>query len=243
MSLAFANEPGRSVMDAVIDFLRSKSPLILLDNCEHLIGAVAGLVENLLVSCPTLTIVCTSREALGVRGETLLQVPSLALPPSASAIDRPDDPTTEWFVEVGSTEAVRLFVDRASAVLSSFSLTPENAPAVVEICRRLDGIPLAIDWRPPVSKSCRPRRSPCGLTTASGFLLAVRELRCPVSRPCRPSSIGVGNCWPIREGFAPTIGGLLGWMDVAGRGSNHPFPTGSWVKSIRQSTHSMGWDS
>ena len=142
--LGVRDEPGRSPLDAVIDFLRSKSTLILFDNCEHLIGPIADLVENLLVSCPTLTIVCTSREALGVGGETLLQVPSLSLPTSATG-DHGVESTAGWLAEVASTEAVRLFVDRASAVLSSFSLTPNNAPAVVEICRRLDGIPLAIE--------------------------------------------------------------------------------------------------
>ena len=91
--LGISDEPGRPVVDMVVDFLRSKSPLILLDNCEHIIGAVAVLVEGLLASCPTLTIVCTSREALGVRGETVLQVPSLALPPPAPGSDRRRDPT------------------------------------------------------------------------------------------------------------------------------------------------------
>ena len=138
-------EPGRPLVDMVIDFLRSKSLLMLLDNCEHVIGAVAVLVERLLASCPTLTIVCTSREALGVHGETVLQVPSLALPPPSHGTDWGGDPTNEWFEEIAATEAVQLFVDRARAVLGSFSLTPDNAPAVVEICRRLDGIPLAIE--------------------------------------------------------------------------------------------------
>lgn len=142
--LGIRDEPGRSPMDAVIDFLRSKPLLILLDNCEHLIGAVADLVETLLVACPTLKIVCTSREALGVRGETLLQVPSLSLPKSP-AVDHGVESTAGWFAEVTAAEAVELFVDRARAVLSSFSLNPDNALAVVEICRRLDGIPLAIE--------------------------------------------------------------------------------------------------
>ena len=144
-ALGVRDEPGRSLGDAVIDFLRSKSPLILLDNCEHLIGAVASLVEGLLASCPTLTVVCTSREALAVRGERVMQLPSLALPPSAVGGRAAGEPTGDWVAHVASNEAVRLFVDRASAALSSFSLTPDNAAAVVEICRRLDGIPLAIE--------------------------------------------------------------------------------------------------
>ena len=143
--LGIRDEPGRPVVDAVVDFLRSKSPLILLDNCEHVIGAVASMVERLLATCPTLTVACTSREALGVRGERVFQVPSLGLPSPASGRPQRDEATTDWFPGVASADAVRLFVHRAGAVLSSFSLTANNASAVVEICRRLDGIPLAIE--------------------------------------------------------------------------------------------------
>ena len=144
-ALGVRDEPGRALTDTLVDFLRSKSLVLLLDNCEHVIGAAADLVDRLLASCPSLTVLASSREALGVAGETVFQVPSLVVPGS---IDRGEDHGQQaavWFEEIAAVDAVRLFVDRATAVLSSFALTPTNAPAVVEICRRLDGIPLAIE--------------------------------------------------------------------------------------------------
>ncbi|MDP9244394.1 MAG: AAA family ATPase [Chloroflexota bacterium] len=142
-ALGVADEPGRPVVDTLVDFLRSKSLVLLLDNCEHVIGAAADLAVRLLASCPALTVLATSREALGVDGETVFQVPSLVVP---SAIDPGEEHEQQvrWSEQIAAVDAVRLFVDRARAV-SSFALTPANAAAVVEICRRLDGIPLAIE--------------------------------------------------------------------------------------------------
>jgi predicted ATPase/class 3 adenylate cyclase len=144
-ALGVADEPGRPVLETVVDFLRSKSLVLLLDNCEHVIGAAADLVVRLLASCPALTVLATSREALGVDGETVFQVPSLAVPGPLAADDEHEVRREGWPQDVASIDAVRLFVDRASAVQSSFALGPSNAAAVVEICRRLDGIPLAIE--------------------------------------------------------------------------------------------------
>ncbi len=144
-ALGVSGEPGREVLDTLIDFLRSKSLVLLLDNCEHVIGGAADLVERLLPSCPSLTVLASSREALGVGSETVFQVPSLVVPAPLGEADGHIAPAPEWFEEAAASDAVRLFVDRATAVMSSFSLTPANAPAVVEICRRLDGIPLAIE--------------------------------------------------------------------------------------------------
>ena len=144
-ALGVRDEPGRAVLDTLVDFLRSKSLVLLLDNCEHVIGAAADLVDRLLASSPSLAVLASSREALGVAGETVFQVPSLVVPGPIGEGEGHDEPAAGWFEETAATDAVRLFVDRASAVLSSFSLTPANAPAVVEICRRLDGIPLAIE--------------------------------------------------------------------------------------------------
>ena len=142
--LGIREDPGRPLIDTVIDFLRTKSMLVLLDNCEHLIGTCAELAEQVLAGSPGVSLVATSREALGVTGEQVYQVPSLGLP---DATVEPDEHGAREasFDDVRSAEAVRLFVDRATAVLPSFSLTPADASAVVEICRRLDGIPLAIE--------------------------------------------------------------------------------------------------
>jgi predicted ATPase/class 3 adenylate cyclase len=142
--LGVREDPGRPLMDTVIDFLRTKSLLILLDNCEHLIGPCADLAEQVLASSSGVSLVATSREALGVTGEQVYQVPSLELPDEALELDEHDGRGAS-FEEVRGAEAVRLFVERATAVLPSFALTPADAPAVVEICRRLDGIPLAIE--------------------------------------------------------------------------------------------------
>ena len=144
-ALGVRDEPGRALLETLVDFLRSKSLVLLLDNCEHVIGAAADLVDRLLAACPSVAVLASSREALGVAGETVFQVPSLVVPGPIGGGEDHDQPAMGWFEETAAADAVRLFVDRATAVLSSFALTPDNAPAVAEICRRLDGIPLAIE--------------------------------------------------------------------------------------------------
>jgi predicted ATPase/DNA-binding CsgD family transcriptional regulator len=116
--------------------LRSRRMLLVLDNCEHLIEDCARLVDALLDSCEHLRILATSREALGVEGEVNWRVRSLAVP---GAKDLPDPESLAGY------GAVRLFVERARSRLPGFVLTPENVPAVADICRKLDGIPLAIE--------------------------------------------------------------------------------------------------
>lgn len=122
--------------ERLIATLQPRTTLLVLDNCEHLVDACAALVEALLASCPRLRVLVTSRETLRLAGETTWRVPSLALPDPRQA------PSHE---EVGRAEAAQLFVERARLRQPTFALTPENAPAVAEICRRLDGIPLAIE--------------------------------------------------------------------------------------------------
>ena len=108
----------------------------MLDNCEHLIAACAELVEALLREAPALRILATSREALGVSGETVYRVPSLSLPEALASV--PVDALID-------SEATQLFIERASAVDPAFAPTPDNADSIARICRRLDGIPLAIE--------------------------------------------------------------------------------------------------
>jgi predicted ATPase/class 3 adenylate cyclase len=136
--------PGRSTIDAAVDHLRAKALLLLLDNCEHVIGAVADAADRLLGSCPDLHLLASSREPLGVDGEVVFAVPSLALPPAADPLEARvvGDAEVE---QAARSEAVRLFVDRAAATLPTFSLDRSNVRAVVDICRRLDGIPLALE--------------------------------------------------------------------------------------------------
>jgi non-specific serine/threonine protein kinase len=128
--------PGYPLSQTIADHVRSGLALLILDNCEHLIDECAGLAEALLRACPNLRILATSREALGLLGETTFLVQPLALP---SAAETPG-------VEAASgAEALQLFVDRARAVRPGFQLTQANVATVAEICRRLDGVPLAIE--------------------------------------------------------------------------------------------------
>ncbi len=138
-------QPGQAPADTIASHLRAKDLLLVLDNCEHVIEAAAEVAERLLGACPGLRILATSREPLGVDGEVVYAVPSLAVPALAEA-DGPNRPADDTEVErADQSEAVRLFVERATATLPTFALDRSNVRAVVEICRRLDGIPLAIE--------------------------------------------------------------------------------------------------
>jgi predicted ATPase/DNA-binding SARP family transcriptional activator len=126
---------SRPPLDTLLDALRERDMLLVLDNCEHLVQACAVLAGRLLHECPRLRILATSREALGIDGERAWLVPGLAVP---EAVGQPVDTLQE-------VPAVRLFVERAQAAQSAFRLTSANADAVVQICRRLDGLPLALE--------------------------------------------------------------------------------------------------
>jgi predicted ATPase len=125
---------GQSTREALVEFLRTKDLLLVLDNCEHLIEAAARLAENLAQSCERLVILATSREALEIDGERLVPVPPLAVPGASADLEA-----------IMQAEAVRLFADRAAAVKPGFQLTGGNAAAVAAVVRRLDGIALAIE--------------------------------------------------------------------------------------------------
>ncbi len=134
-ALGVRENPERQALDVLCDALRDRRLLIILDNCEHLIDACAVLVDRLLHACPAVHVMATSREPLGIPGETVFRVPPLSVP-------APDelDPAV-----VAHSEAVRLFVERAMAAERSFHLDETNATHVASICRHLDGIPLAIE--------------------------------------------------------------------------------------------------
>ncbi|MET8836587.1 BTAD domain-containing putative transcriptional regulator [Micromonospora sp. NPDC004540] len=135
--LARAGRGGAEPADPVgrlVDALAGRAVLLLLDNCEHLLDAAAGLTERLLTACPGLRVLATSREPLGITGEALRPVESLALPPAGA------DPATAL-----AYPAVRLFADRAGAVRPDFAVDAATVGPVVRICRALDGMPLAIE--------------------------------------------------------------------------------------------------
>lgn len=132
-ALHVVEQPGTPLLDTVLESLCDRPTLLVLDNCEHLLAACAQLVEA-LAGCSDVTILATSREPLGVSGETLYPVMPLAVPDARLPAS-----------EIGRIESVRLFVDRARSIVPNFSLTPDNAASIAAICRDLDGIPLAIE--------------------------------------------------------------------------------------------------
>lgn len=134
--LGLKEAPGKSIVQTLTEHLKDKRLLLLLDNCEHLLGGCAQLVDTLVRQCPNLTVLASSREALGISGEQTYRVPSLSLPD-------PKHAHTPLFVM--PFEAVQLFVDRALLARPDFEVTQQNAPALASICYRLDGIPLAIE--------------------------------------------------------------------------------------------------
>jgi predicted ATPase/class 3 adenylate cyclase len=127
--------PGMHLKTLLHDFLREKQLLLILDNCEHLVEASAKVVDELLHVAPNLKIISSSREALGINGETVYRVPSLSLP---NQYEVTKEAAMGW-------ESVQLFVERASAANPKFQLADGNASSVAQICSRLDGIPLAIE--------------------------------------------------------------------------------------------------
>jgi predicted ATPase/DNA-binding SARP family transcriptional activator/DNA-binding CsgD family transcriptional regulator len=136
-ALGVREQTGRSLTDTLKDTLRSRKMLLVLDNCEHLVEAVVGLVDALLDSCPGLRVLATSRETLNAAGEVNWVVPSLTVPYSRQEAYTPQ--------ELEAYESVRLFVERAHQRKPSFQLTLRNGQAVAQVCRYLEGIPLAIE--------------------------------------------------------------------------------------------------
>jgi predicted ATPase/DNA-binding CsgD family transcriptional regulator len=135
-------EAGRPWIQSIIDHLQKRQVLLLLDNCEHLVEACAQLCTGLLSACPDIRILTTSREILRVPGEAVWQVPPLSLPELQPW--RSPNTEREAFSAYEQSEAVQLFAARAAAS-SSFTLTSQNVAWVADICRRLDGLPLAIE--------------------------------------------------------------------------------------------------
>jgi non-specific serine/threonine protein kinase len=134
--LGMREAPEGALVDAICDHLSSAETLLILDNCEHLVDACAAFAGTVLRRCPGLRILATSREALGVYGETLFAVPPLSLP----------DPRHLHAADgLSGYEAARLFAERARAVRPDFALTEQNALAIAQVCYRLDGMPLAIE--------------------------------------------------------------------------------------------------
>lgn len=134
-ALGLREAPDKTSTQVLVEFAKSRTLLLVLDNCEHLLTPCAQLTDALLRSCPQVKVLATSRERLNLSGEQIYRVPSLTVP-------NPKAATPE---EVRRCAATQLFVERALAVKADFALTERNAPGVAQVCQRLDGIPLAIE--------------------------------------------------------------------------------------------------
>ncbi|MGH3469585.1 MAG: ATP-binding protein, partial [Thermocrispum sp.] len=132
--LGLSDQSARPATDVLVKALRQSRLLLVLDNCEHLVGECAQLIDTLVRACPGLVVLVTSRQSLGLAGERILPVPPLAIPEPSEPPDR-----------LPRFDAVRLFVDRATAVVPSFAISEDNAADVVLLCSQLDGLPLAIE--------------------------------------------------------------------------------------------------
>jgi predicted ATPase len=135
-ALGIRETPGQTALETIVHFLNGRRALLLLDNCEHLLDACAHLTAHLLQNCPDLRLLATSREALGLPGEIVrpmlpLELPSPRAQPNLDALSQ--------------VEAVALFLDRATALAPDFALNEQNATAISQICRSLDGMPLALE--------------------------------------------------------------------------------------------------
>jgi predicted ATPase/DNA-binding CsgD family transcriptional regulator len=162
-ALGIQGRPARPLADTLAEHIGSREALLVLDNCEHLVGACAEIAESLLRSCPRLRVLATSREALGVVGEVAWPVPPLSLP------DLRRLPDVAGLAGYG---AARLFVERASAVSRTFALTERNAASVARVCYRLDGIPLAIELAAARTKVLTVEEISARLDDCFGLLVA-----------------------------------------------------------------------
>lgn len=148
-ALGLTQDRGVAVRETALSHLETWTALLILDNCEHLLDAAADLVAAILAAAPGVKIVATSRELLGVAGENVYGLRSMSLPATGAAS------ATE---ALASFDAVRLFTERAAAVLPGFTLNADNARAVAEICRRLDGMPLALELAAPRLRTFGPNK-------------------------------------------------------------------------------------
>ncbi len=188
-ALGVREQTDRPLTEMLTDYLRAKQLLLLLDNCEHLVGACARLAEQLLSACPHLCILATSREALSIGGETTWLVPSLSLP-------KAQPPST--VEELMRYESIRLFVDRAATVLPTFRLTTASGQFVAQICRRVDGIPIAIELAAARVKLLNVEQMAARLDDVFHLLTAGRRsgaVKCNTWSAVKYSTSVIGSRW------------------------------------------------
>jgi predicted ATPase len=143
-SLGLHPTPDFSPLELLLNYIGAKQMLLILDNCEHLADACAGLILQLLSQSPNLRILATSREALAIAGESIYLVSGLAYPTFSKKAGQNGQSCIDP-QELMDFDAVNLLVERGRAISPQFGITPENASAIVEVCSRLDGMPLALE--------------------------------------------------------------------------------------------------
>jgi non-specific serine/threonine protein kinase len=183
-ALAVREEPAVSLAASVAARLGDERLLLVLDNCEHLLSEAAPLVAGLLADCPGLTVLATSRAALRLSGEQEFPVPPLALPPATAPGEA---------AATAGTDAVRLFVERARAIDPAIRLTADSAPAVAAICRRLDGLPLAIELAAAGVRLFSPGALLARLESSPGALPLVAGA--PRDAPARHRTLQAAIAW------------------------------------------------
>jgi hypothetical protein len=194
--LGVPDTPGQDAAQAVAEYVGEHRVLVVLDNCEHLAGTTAGLTEDLLAACPALTVLATSREALGVEGELSWQVPPLSLPHAGPALTAS---------ALASSDAVKLFEQRAQLVRPSFRVTDENAAEVARSASGWTDCRWPSNWRRPGCGCCPARSWRSGWTTSSPSWSAARGRRPRGTRPCAPPWTGATTCSTTMSG--PCSGG------------------------------------
>ena len=179
--LGVQERPDQRLSDAIVRALKRKHALLVFDNCEHVVGAVAELADEILHTCPNVRILATSRESLGILGEIVYRVRSLAFPAGTATLNA--NAAMRY-------EAIELFVDRARGLEDRFTLTNDNASVVGEICRQLDGIPLAIE-----------------LAAARTTVLSIESLAKKLAHHYEILSVGGRNALPRHQ----TMRALIDW--------------------------------
>jgi predicted ATPase/DNA-binding SARP family transcriptional activator len=231
--LGVREETRRPLLATLADALRAQEILLILDNCEHLIEPCARFAQALLGACPRLHILATRREPLGVAGETTWLVPSLALP---------DPHNLPPPGELAQVESVRLFVERAASALPTFALAPANAAAVAQICRRLDGIPLAIELAAARVKVLSPEQIAARLDDCFGLLSTGSRTALP-----RHQSLRATIAWsyvlrsvPVRALFRRLGVFAGGWALEAAETVGRTEGRGLWTEAVDTVTSVLG---
>ncbi|WP_433712390.1 ATP-binding protein [Nocardia sp. CA-084685] len=184
-TLGLVDQSDQPLLDVLIHFLSSRDTLLVLDNCEQVVAASAELVETLLLACPNLRILVTSREPLDIAGEATVRVPPLAVP------DPEHEPTVRGLPKY---DAVTLFADRAAAVVPGFEVSEGNKITVARICSRLEDCHWRSNSRRHGCARCRRNRSCSGSPTGTRCSPAVAAPRRPDSRRCDGASTGATSC-------------------------------------------------